>query len=384
MTSTLAGNKRIFISDIHMGDQRSMTGHFPYGWLRENIRPLNDFLTGLSDQIEAEDVGQVVILGDLFDQWVIPTDLDPLPGLKDICDNPANEGMIHNLQKLANSRKLTYVPGNHDMSPSQKDIPAVKEFVEGTFPGINFKSTGFYTEGNLVAEHGNMYCLFNAPDTWTSPDSFLPLGYFISRVAAYKMEHTGQSENYFHNFWNKIKDFIHEYERNPNLIYDFFLDVAHDAGLEDSDEIKMKNITGFPPVITISDVANRYIQLKRDWDNNHDKIGSGTAFLGDSPFGLSRAAFTVYLQTSTDINIVIFGHTHSWENEDVYPSLDENDQENGLPHPSKAIYANSGTWIDHKPCTYIETQADAQTQLHYVRVKEYPGNKLLQERFVNL
>jgi len=76
VTSTSGGNRRIFISDIHMGDQRSMPGQFPLGWLRENIHYLTDFL---DDLLNAQDVIQVVILGDLFDQWVIPTGLSSLP-----------------------------------------------------------------------------------------------------------------------------------------------------------------------------------------------------------------------------------------------------------------------------------------------------------------
>jgi UDP-2,3-diacylglucosamine pyrophosphatase LpxH len=67
----------------------------------------------LHDQLHAQDVGQVVILGDLFDQWVIPTDLDPLPRLDDICNNPANQSIIDNLKELARSSRLSYVPGNH-------------------------------------------------------------------------------------------------------------------------------------------------------------------------------------------------------------------------------------------------------------------------------
>jgi hypothetical protein len=44
--------------------------------------------------LHAQDVGQVVILRDLFDQWVILTDLDPLPRLDDICNNPSNQSII--------------------------------------------------------------------------------------------------------------------------------------------------------------------------------------------------------------------------------------------------------------------------------------------------
>jgi predicted phosphodiesterase len=390
MTSAPGANKRIFISDIHMGDYRSMVvvppHSHPYGWLRKNITSLTNFL---SEKLQAQDVGQVVILGDLFDQWVIPTDLDPIPRLDDIRNNPANKGIIDNLKELSRSSKLSYVPGNHDMSACPGDIGDMKKFIEKTFSGIHFickddQPTGVYCEGNLVAEHGNMYCLFNAPDTWTDPDSFLPLGYFISRMVAYKVAQTGQPENYL----DILRKFILEFKSKPNFIYNLILAVADDAGLNESDKIDMKNISGFGLVITIDEVANKYRDLVDDWDETHDKIKSIAAIEGDS-LGLLWAAYRVYLGPGTDpnINIVIFGHTHAWKNEDPYLSLDENDQENDPsfpPQPCRAIYANSGTWIDSNPCTYVETEADVDNQRHYVRVKSYPGNQLLQEMFITL
>ena len=76
--------------------------------------------------------------------------------------------IIDNLKEFARRSKLSIVPGNHDMSSCAKDVPIIKDFIDTTFPGINFicddhQPTGVYREGNLVAEHGNMYCLvFNA------------------------------------------------------------------------------------------------------------------------------------------------------------------------------------------------------------------------------
>lgn len=388
MTLTPGGNKRIFVSDIHMGDQRSM-GPFPphphtYGWLRKNITNVTNFL---SDQLQAQDVGEVVILGDLFDQWVIPTDLDPLVTLRNICDNPTNRGVIDNLKALAGSSriKLSYVPGNHDLSACRGDIPIRKKFIEATFPGINFiceddQPTGVYRTGKLAAEHGNMYCLFNAPDTWTASDSFLPLGYFISRLVAYRMAQTGQPENYL----NILVKFIHELELKPGFVDEFFFAVADDAGLDKSDKINMKNITGYPAAITISDVGNKYKQLISDWDKNHDIIRSLAAVIGDTA-DLSWAAAKVYL-VRPDINIVIFGHTHDHTMRKHYLLTDERDQQKvSLDFPCAAIYANTGTWIDSAHfCTYVETEMDEANQRHYVRVKAYPGNVVLHEGFVTL
>jgi len=392
MTPTPSANKRIFISDIHMGDERSMNSSppHPYGWLQKNIPDLTKFL---SQKLRAKDVGQLVILGDLFDQWVIPTDSDPLAGLEGICSNPYNKDIINNLRALAASPKLSYVSGNHDMSSCHKDIPIVKQFIKTTFPGINFiceddQPTGVYRAENLVAEHGNMYSLFNAPDTCTNLDSsFLPLGYFISRMVAYKVAQTGNQENSL----DILIKFIPKYIQNQNFIYDLFLAVAADAGLNESDKFNMGNMSGFPASITIDEVANKYKQLIDDWNKKRDKIDSRIAIEADSFMGLLEAACVAYLQGETDTKIVIFGHTHKWKNEEAYETLDENDQELEESDPSfpsqscKAIYANSGTWIDSTDqCTYVETEVDEENQRHYVRVKSYPDNELLQELFVTL
>ena len=67
--------KRIFISDIHMGDERSINDPNHYGWFKNNIPVLTQFL---DDQLNAPDVKEVIILGDLFDTWVIPVDYSAL------------------------------------------------------------------------------------------------------------------------------------------------------------------------------------------------------------------------------------------------------------------------------------------------------------------
>jgi UDP-2,3-diacylglucosamine pyrophosphatase LpxH len=389
VTLAPGANKRIFISDIHMGDQRSTQGSpphsHPYGWLQSHITSLAKFLT---EKLNAQDVGRVVILGDLFDQWVIPTDLDPIPRLDDICNNPANEHIIDNLKALAESSKLSYVPGNHDMGACPGDIRDMKKFIVDTFPGIDFicedaQPTGVYREGKLVAEHGNMYCLFNAPDSWTDPHSFLPLGYFISRMVAYKVAQEGRRENYL----DILCKFIPEYESRHDFINKLILAVAVYAKLKRTDKIDMKNINGFGPSITIDEVADKYRQLIDDW-NTHNKIDYTDAIKGDC-LDLLWAACKVYLDpgTDTNTNIVIFGHTHAWKNGDPYLSLVENEQKSGppfSPHPCKAIYANTGTWIDSKPCTYVETEANGESQRHYVRVMSYPGNKVLRETYITL
>jgi UDP-2,3-diacylglucosamine pyrophosphatase LpxH len=78
--------KRIFISDIHMGDQQSVdppADLHPYGWFHlDRGRMLADFLDlKLSDP----EVKEIIILGDLFDLWVYPAELEPPDEKRHLC-----------------------------------------------------------------------------------------------------------------------------------------------------------------------------------------------------------------------------------------------------------------------------------------------------------
>lgn len=386
-----ARTKRIFISDIHMGDDRSLLhdppGHpYPYGWLRDNIPKLATFL---AEQLRANDVGEVVILGDLFDKWVIPSDKDPLTSCDAICNNPANSAIIANLKTLASSSDiaLSYVPGNHDISQSLTDLTTTGNFLKAVFPGIHYISddnlpTGVYQRGKLAAEHGNRYCLFNAPDTWTLSASFLPLGYFISRMVAYKVSKTGGEQDYL----DILKKFIGELKDSSNFIKDVFYAVAQDAGLTENDTLDMKGIDGFPATVTVKSIGTQYDQLVENWEKNHNKINWMTAAIGDVG-DLSLAANLTYFSLfGSDKNIVIFGHTHIAAMKKHYILADaEEILDKHLELPCRAIYANSGTWVDSViSSTYVETEEDTDAGRHYVRVMAYPSKTVLKEGFVKL
>jgi hypothetical protein len=377
--------KRIFISDIHLGDDRSMSAPNPYGCLKKNIPVLAQFL---EDQRRATDVKEVVILGDLFDAWIIPVNYAPLTSFDKICSNGANKPIIDSLQALAASPdiKLAYVPGNHDMGMNVAGISATKQFMEKNFPGIryfcnNTVPLGSYNVGTLAAEHGNRYCLFNAPDTWTAPDTFLPLGYFISRVVTYKVLTTGQEGDPRDIFIT----FLQEFMKHPDFIEDLFKAIAADAGLKSGDMIQMSGVPGYPDTMTVQETGRRFRNLIRNWEKTPGNINVPTAIMGDLE-NLSYAASLVYfLPFSSNTNIVIFGHTH-------IPTMSKNYGSNSLPDdtgaakkiPCSRIYANSGTWVDlgKYGCTYVETEEVTDERRHYVRLKKYPSNTCIDEGFV--
>jgi hypothetical protein len=277
------------------------------------------------------------------------------------------------------------------MAMDSAGISATKQFMETNFPGIrifcnNAVPWGTYTIDTLAAEHGNHYCLFNAPDIWTvPPNTFLPLGYFISRVAAYKSLKTGETEDPRDVFFNFLRDFM----KNPDFIEDMFAAIAKDAGLNPSDNIDVTGIPDYAAAITVETVGKRFSNLIQKWRNTPGNINFPTAIIGDLE-NLSCAASLAYFDHfGSNTNIVIFGHTH-------VPVMDKHydfdiPSPSGEPYhspddPCSSIYVNSGCWVDSGKygCTYVETEEMPDQKKHYVRLKKYPGNASTDEGFVKM
>ncbi len=234
----------------------------------------------------------------------------------------------------------------------------------------------------MVAEHGHRYGLFNAPDTWTNPPSFLPIGYFISRLVAYKVSRTGSDKD-FHDI---LKRFVRKFKDRPNFVKDLFYAVAEDAGLTEDSLINMRGIAGFPA--SVRDIGSLYEGLIANWQNERPDLDWKIALIGDVG-DLYPAASHVYFSLfgHSDQNIFIFGHTHKVDLKKNYLlKVATEVQDIHLDLPCRSIYANTGTWVDSAPyCTYVETQEDAAAGRHYVRTLAYhPAKTLLQEGFVEL
>ncbi|HMK64403.1 MAG TPA: hypothetical protein VK564_01330, partial [Thermodesulfobacteriota bacterium] len=290
--------------------------------------------------------------------------------------NPANQSVIDNLKGLAANQdiKLAYVPGNHDMSINSSAIAETKSFLEKTFPGIryfcsNAEPLGSYNVGTLAAEHGDRYCLFNGPDLWAKPDTFLPLGYFISRIVAYKVAQNGKGQDPR----QILIKFLKQYMKHPNFIEDLVIAIAQDAGLSTQDTIKMDGIPGYPALMTVEEIGKLFKNLPKNWEQASNHINLAMAIMGDLE-NLHIAAQSTYFSTlHPTIDIVIFGHTH-------IPLLVKNrinPSDENPASPCRNIYANSGTWVDQgKNCTYVETEEVPENRQHYVRVKSYQKGKI--------
>jgi UDP-2,3-diacylglucosamine pyrophosphatase LpxH len=340
--------KRIFVSDVHMGAGRSFqaeyTGHV-YDWLsQDEADTFAAFLQYLNDDAS---VDEVILLGDIMDNWVCPAGDIP-PSFAEIVAEPINKFICTQFATLAqnSAKNLIYISGNHDMGITQAEL-------DQFFPGISMRAD--YQSDSLFAGHGNQYALFCAPDPVNDPQGMLPLGYFISRVAATNAALTG-SDNSFRYF---VDDFMKELVKSKKLVNAVFEAIVEQAGLDDASDIIMPAGS-----IKISTVKRRYSNIYEQWDGRGTLVSASEALTAEiSPVGLAAAARKLNMAGK---NIIIFGHTHACGLAKLR-RYDDPDAE--------YISANCGTWCDHdekgKPFSFIEAEMNEPEGKHYVRLKTW-------------
>lgn len=357
-------NKLIFISDLHMNVNAN------YSWLVDHADDVAQFL----NQVNArDDVAELVILGDLLDDWVSPVKTSP-QAFTDILAAPNNTGIVAALQAvcLNPNIKVTYVAGNHDMLSFEDQNKAV---IANAFPGMNIISEspglGAYTRDDVIwAEHGHRYCLFNAPDTWSRTGSHIPLGYFISRLAASKAASTGQvtttpdlldtfvkSSSERLKYLKRLHGFQNENGEagdvfDDTLIIAVFNAIAVWSGNWPWDQFIMNQLDGYNTDPLVEDVAFTYDTIFSGWTTRQNRVSQAEAVWNDLG-NLTSAANLIFEMPDTlkdkypfKPRIILFGHTHQAAFQ--YHSADVD-----------TIYANTGTWIDSKPMTWVEIQITA-------------------------
>ncbi len=106
-----AANKIVVISDIHLGVDDA------YSETVQNRQLLVGFLHRVA---VTDDIAEVVIAGDFFDEWFQPFSASPHADsasfYRQVAQN--NERVVNAIEELITTygKKVTYVPGNHDMT----------------------------------------------------------------------------------------------------------------------------------------------------------------------------------------------------------------------------------------------------------------------------
>ncbi len=344
-------NTTVFLSDIHLNVDA------PYALLRQHIDPLARFFA----QIEVRnDISDLVLLGDIIDDWNVPAESAP-NNVHDILEDPMNASVVESLQRICRQSPITVtmVTGNHDQLSF---LASYQEVLTGYFPNLQIFSEepglgAFSLDHELWAEHGHRYTLFNAPDIWSHSGSHLPLGYFISRLAASQSVRTGQRMTFPQLLRKAMGPFVETTTLSgEKLIELVFWTVAAWAGKRPWDRFIMNGVDGWNEDPTLQDISQMYKDIYNEWSQRQNIVLPGTALV--SEFRLERVASLLMSMPkrirdfySFRPRIVIFGHTHS--------AILANDF--GL---TKGIYANTGTWVDDHEMTWVEAQKDENGVYH--------------------
>jgi UDP-2,3-diacylglucosamine pyrophosphatase LpxH len=380
----------VVVSDLHMG------ADIAHAEFNQNRKPLVDFL----DQVrESPTIRELVIAGDLLDEWFVPATTDTYAG-KDQADfvkriASTNQEVIDAFNRIIQdgSVRVTYVPGNHDLTITAANV-------ESILPGIrqarDVQGLGTYFPGghpDIAIEHGHRYNFFCAPDpisnSAVAPGSILPPGYFYTRLATLHVVQKcsapgealpevtqdtegGDSQAQAYAYWSVWKTLL----------------TSCPVENRNDEKVIVTNINGFTKTYAIDDVLpfqktpggpidmNLFKRCLDTWEQRQtlNKVAvhlPTQQAVVDSPDNAAtdRQATTQYFANpGSNVRIVVFGHTHA-------PTLLATENHAGL----KSIYVNSGTWIDSNPnrttmnfvvITPQGTDADSLTE---VRLYNFEG-----------
>lgn len=383
-------NMIVVLSDLHLGPDLAYTE------CKNNLKALEKLLYKIKN---SANVKELVIAGDMLDEWFVPANIDTYNGqsqanyVQRIATT--NKGVIDAFNAIIQEGKIlvTYVPGNHDLTITDQNVNLI-------LPGINQArdnalGLGTYVPNDLpilAIEHGHRYNFFCAPDPISNqliaPNSITPPGYFFTRIAALHVAQEctiagdtipelslnatgGESQTLLYAYWK-----LWQWAINALPIENKF-----------DEELIVTNINGFSGNFSVNDLipfqltnggeidVNLYKGIQDSWNQrqalNHVPVNIPTLQAiknsASSTESDNQAKTQYFLNPNSNKRIVIFGHSHDAK---IIASTNTNGQ--------KTIYANSGTWVDHNnvaPTTtnfvVITPQTSDASSKTYVKLYNY-------------
>jgi len=340
----------IVISDIHLGDQRSIDDG--YGWNITMKDTLSAFLDYIKDNKFCD---ELVLAGDIVDEWVAPPSYLTFADKsgKILSESEFFSGVMNTNKKLmekfyslkSSGVKLVYVPGNHDMQATSQDFDL-------TLPGLFQQARSKGVEGmgeyrpdkDIFIEHGHRYDIMNAPYIGKNGvdsinGSILPPGFFVSRIncgsrmrgnsgsltdsgsslddISYNLGWTVMGQMFGQDSVVTMTDGMtktygfDEYAYNTSKLYN---------GIDDYEEKNdgwisrcRRNKAFFVPTVTTSLIASVLFDFC-------DLMG-----------------LDVLATPGMDSRILVWGHSHE-------PKFIKTENAEGVP----CVYVNTGCWVDGK------------------------------------
>ena len=368
------------ISDIHLGDKRATDNN--YCWFGKNKAALENYLDYV---VNSGQFRKLVIMGDLFDEWLVPFSISPFdPDLnintsfdffKAVAANPVNTTIISKLQTIAldDEIELVYIPGNHDML-------IAKEMIEEIIPNITWAGQdeapglGLYSPvDGIIMEHGHRYDFFNCPQPLVKSGHKLPPGYFVSRLYAQGMMDRGSGSKStaqtggafeFETAWTAASLYTLAHFGMP-------------VPPPDSSIILMGGIDAYDDSFSFDGARDMFAaNIEDEWpstqSHNMVSVPSECCFQAiwnghSDMFGAAATEYIIQPPAPETYKLIAFGHTHRPE---IKTWVDGSEIVN--------VYANSGSWLDadasdYKVRTFLSIKPAAWTgsKLDVVSLYQY-------------
>jgi len=378
--STRETKRIVVISDLHLGVDDSFS---------ETVKNKN-LLAEFLERLLVSDIDELVIAGDMLDEWFVPitfpshTDLGVF--FRQVADN--NAGIMAAFKKVIQSGvKVSYVPGNHDLLLDEETLA---NLIPGIFQARDVEGLGTYRTGmrsEIAIEHGHRYDSFCSPDPLSNKEitgdypSFLPPGYFFTRLAATSvMEGKSASKKDLPYIEAPSKEDADQ--QDAYSYYKVWLWAMTTFPIEAGFDEKFLycGVNGYDNSFSLSDILPTvqedgsissvlYANVQRRWET----VQELNRVVTKNPFALATAgaidhtffdaqAVKQYFDLDPCIDVVVFGHSH-------VPVINRFQQ----GYDKEKVYANSGTWIDENPNNldrcFVVIESGRQSTV--VRLMEY-------------
>ena len=386
-------DKIVVISDLHLGNDLSYS---------ENVKHLKRLEQFLNEVRSSATVKELVIGGDMLDEWYIPTRVDTYGGgsqadfvRKSVAANQSVFDVLNGIIRDGKI-KLTYVPGNHDMGFTAENVniamPGVNQARDA---GDKFGVGTYYPDdySQIAIEHGHRYDFFcaitpNANDA-DAPAATLPPGYFFARIAANAFTDPTTIEAATKVPEVTLNDAGNAEQYNKHLYYRLWKRVLEEAiYVKDnfSDPIIKTNVGNYTKTYSINDILpqnsetdgsiqmNLYNGLftQAQWDarQRYNNVPVMTeiekAIFGslDTEFIDKQSNVQYFQNPASNVRIVVFGHTHA-------PMIVPYNNLKG----EACLYVNSGTWEDQKTRDKNAAIDQDSLKMHFVMIVPVKSDK---------
>lgn len=368
-------NKIVVISDLHLGADHT------YSECVEHLSRLTQFLNEVR---ESETVKELVIAGDLLDEWYVPSRIDTYGGksqkefIRKIGEQ--NKEVIDVLKTIIKEKKvkLTYTPGNHDLLVTEDCVadilPNINQARDTAKLGLGTYHPDDYPQ--IAIEHGHRYDFFCSPDPYSNQNiatgSILPPGYFFTRIAVNSFldpaspqeitkvrdvtlnssEPTQITNFIYYSMWKNILTNIIPVKDNfdEKIIKTNIGKLTQDYCINDIVPYNAKN--GSIEMNLFNGNCDQKAWEKRLAFNNvpiMTKVNEALQGSHDTKFLDNQSDTQFFQNKNSKVRVVIFGHTH-------IPMIKSFTNLTG----QECIYANSGTWVEKKVRGNVKVDQDLE------------------------